>query len=379
MGSWSVYCSISQIAITAGDDCVLLPIWKAKYQNYHYFTWYPATLPIFGEYDDYGGIENIIKDENTALIEEHFGMTIEEFCRLFTDGIIGRGGEEKDELQAIRDKSPNFKEMENWSFMWIKREVYNYLSTFTVQPGHLSFGKPFLLKLLGFELQDTKIEGRWNQHWTKGDVSLYGDGEWIQTKPGKDYSQSIFNFRNNKKDPYDIAHYIDMNEYLWLKDKDTHQLYEYMDTSEKRKHLASVLTGEHFNADYSFLKMDPYDEPEESFKKWVEHGFADPNDEKAKANLIALFQSQIDERSSLRFKYLKNIDIYAKLLSDLMSIAGAFHVMSKTFEPYILYLTPQCGEHRIHQKILEKFALINKAHYQKQEEFWGSDEKSEDL
>jgi hypothetical protein len=42
--------------------------------------------------------------------------------------------------------------------------------------------------------------------------------------------------------------------------------------------------------------------------------------------------------------------------------------MSGQFYPHILYLTPQCGEHAAHQKLLEKFAEINKSYVREDEE-----------
>jgi hypothetical protein len=47
MGSWSVYCGVSNISITDGNECVLLPL--KKNDGYHgYLPYLPATLPIFG-------------------------------------------------------------------------------------------------------------------------------------------------------------------------------------------------------------------------------------------------------------------------------------------------------------------------------------------
>lgn len=66
MGSWSVYCGISNIAITAGKECVLLPI---KPNKGEYLPYLPATLPIFGKYDDYGGLENIVEDVEELEID----------------------------------------------------------------------------------------------------------------------------------------------------------------------------------------------------------------------------------------------------------------------------------------------------------------------
>lgn len=51
MGSWSVYCGISRMSITSGDECVFLPLKKGYGE---YLPYYPATLPIYGTYDDYG-------------------------------------------------------------------------------------------------------------------------------------------------------------------------------------------------------------------------------------------------------------------------------------------------------------------------------------
>lgn len=67
MGSWSVNCGISNITITAGTECVLLPL-KTNENGEGYLPYLPATLPIFGEYDDYGGIENIIEDDGQTSV-----------------------------------------------------------------------------------------------------------------------------------------------------------------------------------------------------------------------------------------------------------------------------------------------------------------------
>ena len=57
--------------------------------------------------------------------------------------------------------------------------------------------------------------------------------------------------------------------------------------------------------------------------------------------------------------YANEFRKYGKLLCDLVTIRHNLYPMSGTFEPYILYLTPQCGEYRHHQSILNKFAEIN--------------------
>jgi len=74
MGSYNVACSVSNISIRSGDPVAFIPLEVAKYPYkigdgnhtliYSNCFYAPATLPIFGEYDDYGGVENIIRDKN---------------------------------------------------------------------------------------------------------------------------------------------------------------------------------------------------------------------------------------------------------------------------------------------------------------------------
>ena len=124
MGCWSVYCNISQIAITAGNKCVLLPI-KENQGEYGYTPYIPATLPIFGKYNEYGGIEEIEENESTKLIEEHFGITIQEFANIFPDWF----SYQRDEMKPVIEKMKNFDEMKKWKYMWIDRKVWDFMST----------------------------------------------------------------------------------------------------------------------------------------------------------------------------------------------------------------------------------------------------------
>lgn len=76
MGSWHGTCGLTQLPIENGDKIVLFPIKKVKgrdreasgycYQNQLYA---PISLPLHGEYDDYGGIKNITR--NGDLVFDH--------------------------------------------------------------------------------------------------------------------------------------------------------------------------------------------------------------------------------------------------------------------------------------------------------------------
>lgn len=77
MGCWNATCNISNLPIYAGDKVVVIPLVQTTKDaefNVCYPTdnFVPYAFPIFGEYDDYGGIENIeITPENERLIRSY--------------------------------------------------------------------------------------------------------------------------------------------------------------------------------------------------------------------------------------------------------------------------------------------------------------------
>lgn len=99
MGSFNLNCTITGVTISPGDDIVIIPLMPSNgisdkphviqsgvslYSTVDYFQ--PFCLPLFGEYDDYGSIENIREDENTAAIEGFFGMPISDFAYSLSSG-----------------------------------------------------------------------------------------------------------------------------------------------------------------------------------------------------------------------------------------------------------------------------------------------------
>jgi len=101
MGSFNVACTASNLSINCGDKVAFIPIVATK--NYlnkksnitlpnthmHIYSddlYAPAMLPIFGTYNDYGGVENIEKDKNTIALEKKFGISIEQIVEALTDG-----------------------------------------------------------------------------------------------------------------------------------------------------------------------------------------------------------------------------------------------------------------------------------------------------
>ena len=112
MGSFNVSCGASHLTINSGDKIVLFPLkinkeytsdcnWSSPKNPYYNCTNFitnegpfgicrPLTLPIFGEYNDYGCLENIEKNKHTEYLEEYYGITIQNiadyFCRAEFEG-----------------------------------------------------------------------------------------------------------------------------------------------------------------------------------------------------------------------------------------------------------------------------------------------------
>ena len=67
----------------------------------------------------------------------------------------------------------------------------------------------------------------------------------------------------------------------------------------------------------------------------------------------------------MRKKYYLDLDRFGDRIVGLINIMHNIYPMSGRFAPHVLYLTPQCGEYKEHQVLLEKFAEINKTYVNK--------------
>lgn len=354
MGSWSVYCGISQIAITSGQPCVLLPLYKKAYQEYTYKTHMPATLPIFGEYDDYGGLENIEKNSNTVLIEKHFKCKIEDFCQYFTRGCI------RDDEDDFPKKLKKNEEIKNWTFMFIDRQVYNFMTTHTSKHirGHLDFGRPEILKLLGFEFvhKDTNKKTnkssdpkRYDQIWKFDNKEFQSDGHWLHY--GK---ESVHTFKGEYSA---LSDYIKIPEdKMWLAEKSMVELWEYLDKNTALGFLTVPLTGTHYSGGHSLL--DDIDEDE--LDALIGEITATKEKGESVAEIFAKIKAKPKKPKNLQKTYFDEYKTFGNTLMQLSILMSNMHCMSGDFKPYTLYLTPQCGEYAEHQVLLDKFAAINK-------------------
>jgi hypothetical protein len=330
MGSWSVYCGISNITITSGNDCVLLPLKETNGECYKYS---PASLPIFGKYNDYGGIEEIVIDDNTKLIEEHLCITIDEFCEFLLNGkfTYDRSKASAIALKLEDDVNSKFDEVANMRFMWIDRKVYDFMleNLDEYSKGNLEYGTPEMLNLLGFTFLERREDftnydpKRYNQKWKREDFEVYSDGTSLLTLENK----YIYHF--GKGDEYSIETYFDVPDELhYLKTKSVSELWRLQDVKKQRK-IGSIF------GDYSSFDMDFILEGLRGFKK---------------------------EPKTLYDKYMNDMNTFGDRIVELQNIKSNLYPMSSQFLPSELYITPQCGEHRKHQNILDKFSEINRSY-----------------
>lgn len=338
MGSWSVYCGISNIAITSGNKCVLLPLKKCTSSEDR--QWQPATLPIFGEYNDYGGIENIEENDSTKLIEEHFGITIDEFATFLVDGKFTY---EREEAEEVVKKMKNHKEAAEWRFMWIDRLVYDFMITDQDEysRGYNNYGTPEMLKNFGFkQIKGAKISNydpqRFNQLWHKDDVEFYSDGRTLLSKKGN----YVYHYGHN--DDTSLETYFNVpKKYHHLKNLNKTDTWKFLPYKEAIQLLGSVL-GNRYEFDY--LELDEL--IAEMNKKVKEHTGKDHP-----KSSISL---------PLHRKYYDDLNTFGDQIAQMWHLIKNIRPMSGELKPMSLYVTPQCGEYKKHQVLLEKFAEINK-------------------
>ncbi len=197
----------------------------------------PVWFPIKGQYNDYGGLEGIIEDDNTKLLEQYYELTIEEIVDIVTSGRKDDGYDgalnkikipfqrpedwKEDEshyeyyqrktgdllpenhTEEVRrehflryhkwkDTNPDsdygnpqyiekYRELLTYSGMWIHGEVYDRISKISKNDEYDKFdlGNPQLLKSLGFNEVGKSKDERYNRVFEKDGLAVNSDGTWI--------------------------------------------------------------------------------------------------------------------------------------------------------------------------------------------------------
>jgi hypothetical protein len=185
MGSFNVACSISNLSISQGEKVVFIPLippthvhmgfennivnttvgTNASMLIYPNCFFDPFCLPIEGEYNEYGTLENIKKDANIEAIEKFTGLDIEDFMSIVT------------ESRGVNDYFSNI-----FKHFAIEQDI--------IKDAAKSFGPRFLIKM-GFEA--LKKEG-WYDYKYK-DLQCLVHIENI----GKGYKYKILNSKGLSK------------------------------------------------------------------------------------------------------------------------------------------------------------------------------------
>jgi hypothetical protein len=355
MGSWSVYCGISNITIHEGDEALLVPLEKAK-ENYNDFDqWKLATLPIFGSYNDYGEIEDIKKDFNTTLIENEYQCSIEEFChcliRSEIDGKDGQGNLTNEQAERIC----------SLSYMWIKKDVWdlmtNYISNGYGRSGSLDFGNKKILDHLGIEyVGENKNDTRYNKLYKYGKQYFKSDGTFLSCCPktGKTLTQTV-TYQGEK-----IKCLSDKNKSIYRL-KDLKEVLPDLDVSffesKEKQHLLDLLDDFMLKMQYfsSLFNMKYLLQSEIRYLSLI----------KNISIVEALYNEDLKKEYLLPDIFKKYIELLYNNDSEILSIISKLitlkkncYVFSKLLEPYVSCITPQCGEDEDHLNILKGFVKI---------------------
>ncbi len=253
MGHFSHTCKLTGLPITGGTPVVLFPILPSNkeyeysldslkkcgttYQcsnDAHHFKFSPCWFPIRGIYDDYGGIEGIVEDDNTRVLEEYYGLSIQKLANIITCGRKD-DGYDQEALGSIMDPSikyeygnpvylDKYKELLKISGMWIHREVYDEL-TKSPTGGYfdkLDLGTPELLESLGFvEIEENQTEKRYKRQFKLNELIVLSDGTWINVEGQGIYSLSDFKkYCKTQGVELDISKHINQDK--------SEQIYDYL-------------------------------------------------------------------------------------------------------------------------------------------------------
>jgi len=367
MGSWSVYCGVSRIAITAGHDMVLLPIKESK-SHASYLPWIPATLPIFGTYDDYGGIEEIIEDDNTKKIESYFGLSILDFTKVFTD-LFAYDRDETKVLQAKLEENGKWDEIKDWSWMFIDRQVYDYMTKPNqkdYETGHHDFGNPGILKLMGAEyigeetgeINDSQQPSRYKHHWKLQGKNIFTDGTWSHYK-----KQGLYSILG-KWSSFECGGFEISDKWKELNTKASSELWRHYDKHKKISMLGWIIGKNEYDSYLAEMDEIIFEQLDDILTKGSIENWTDKDKE-----FVKKFQDKKDKKVlKLHELYFEDLEKFGDKLSELVIFRHNLYPMSSYFQPFVHYVTPQCGEYSLHQTTLEKFTEINKSYTSYEEE-----------
>lgn len=182
MGSFGKIGFISSLPISAGDETTLVFLKPNKYSDNKsggitYSTdWYePIFPPIFGEYDDYGKIEDVKKTDSVKFIEDFFGLPIDQIIEEVDDNSVGRHN--SNAMEAPKNNNI----YRNLTFGLEHTSVFRKMSEIRDTAYETDYNFEFWLLKFGFVRGEDNSDDRYKQTWSHIDLPGYtfnSDGTW---------------------------------------------------------------------------------------------------------------------------------------------------------------------------------------------------------
>ena len=227
MGCFNKIGFVSNLPITAGDKTVLIFTTVGKYRKSEIGgvtssddAYTPTLLPIFGEYDDYGKIECIVRDKNVEYIENFFGIDIDELVEVIDNHSVGRHCED------CKSVPKNKEIFENMTFCLEHQEVYEKMASSTRPSFRESNIGEYWLEKLGWIKDGKTTDTRYKYKWIHPQVPnayIACDDNWVNFKVKGEINNPIFDFYSvyNPCDLYKVMEKLNLDIPIIEEDKNT--------------------------------------------------------------------------------------------------------------------------------------------------------------
>lgn len=369
MGHFSYTCHLSGIPITGGDKAVLLPIFPKDHWGYDcsqehlskfgqgnlcsndgpnmYFD--ELCFPIFGEYDSYGRLENVEKDDNTKVLEEFFGLSIDDILSVLCDGRkdeYEKGGQFCDSVKILDKDNKKHMMLLKTSATWYHLDFYNKLAKIKNEDhfDRVELGTHGILDALVFKyIGVDKSKDRYNKLYRKNALDVYSDGTWIHIE-----KESIYDIKSFKK--YCAKFDVEIDDTIG-QDGRYGQLYDYIlphsnniiDFS-KNRNLVHMLLGDEYKVHASSFEF---------YESLISEGYSDINQE-FKDKIKSQNEKLINE--SLTLFYFKKIkeggnNFLRKNIVDWFNVKQYYYPTGRFLYP--VGTSVQDGDHKSVKMLLE--------------------------
>lgn len=138
MGCWNGTCGISHLPILNGEKVVLFPIKRTQYARtnsggyvYPHDQFAPISIGVHGDYNDYGGIENITKNgdvvfESLMSATDYRGSLLQPIKKeLDRHQSLGGKNEKPQDAEELFNEFIERGIYEGIGFMMIRKEIYD--------------------------------------------------------------------------------------------------------------------------------------------------------------------------------------------------------------------------------------------------------------